>query len=200
MKTKACTKCKEVYPKSSTYFHNKIIKQRLANGTITTYHSFRSLCKSCHSVVQEEKRKERRCQELNCDISEYQTKWKEVQSDNLKKDKVAFKNLTKSQYQWYINLKNKGFEGDYKDYLKRIEVNINRRNQRLKQVNLHSRKYFNEDEYKAARAKWNKNNIDRLTDSYIANNVLGVKVNDLPKEIIETKRLIIQLNRSIKNI
>lgn len=51
---------------------------------------------------------------------------------------------------------------------------------------------------KAYKAIQNRKTVDRISDSYVAD-LLRMKVSDIPKELIEAKRIQIQIQRYLKN-
>jgi hypothetical protein len=131
---KTCGTCKQEFPKTTEYFFKRVIKQKLSNGEITFYNSFRSDCITCFGKKGMRKKVEKRCKELKCNVSDYRENWKKQYSKTRTKHNIE-KSTTIMKY-----------------------------------------------------------HVDNITDLYIANR-LKKKLSELPKEIIETKRLIIQLKR-----
>jgi len=190
--TKKCGHCKNEYPKTSNYFFVKISKQKLASGKIATYKGYRSICKKCHAIKGEERRVKKRCKELNCDISDYREKWKKQYTETRTIDLEAKINLTEGQYNNFKSKIKKGHNIDYKEYLENVKVNK------------YSKPWLRKFDYdgkvfltkKEIQNKSNKNKIKNITDVYITN-YLGVKKEDIPKEVIETKRLLIKIKRQL---
>jgi hypothetical protein len=131
---KTCNTCKKEFPKTTEYFFSKIIKQKLSNGQIAVYNTFRSDCIKCYGIKGYKKKVEKRCLELKCSISEYRKSWKKQYSE------------TRTKY----NIPNN-----------------------MPIMTYHSL---------------------NVTDLYVANK-LKKKLSELPKELIETTRLIIKLKR-----
>lgn len=182
---KKCTCCDLEFPKTEDYFFKKVIKQQNKNGA-AIYHSFRSICKSCNNKKSEANRIKKRCKEMNCDVSDYRENWKKQYSETRTIDIEAKKTLTNGSYNHFI--KNK--KNTLKDYLFSVENKIGYKEMGIKkQKPIEHHKKYKKEYYKKDRTK--------LKDAYIANNILGFKINEVPKEIIETKRLIIQLKKEL---
>lgn len=189
---KACGTCKKELPKNKKYFFIKTTKQKLASGKIAIYKGFRSNCKKCHAVKGNERRVEKRCKELDCNISEYRENWKKQYSKTRTMDLVAKNQLTNGEYNVYRSYLKKGLIFSVKEYRERVYVNKHSKPW-LRKFD-YGGKVFLED--KERRNKANRNKIDNITDSYITN-YLGYKKNEIPEEIIETKRLLIKLKREL---
>lgn len=198
MKTKKCCTCNLVLPKDSKHFFSRKIKEHNSKGVLKIYNSFRSSCKKCHSLKINKRRIEKRCKEMNCDISEYKSNWKKQYSKTRTIDLEAKKNLTEGQYTNYLVLKKKDNSINYKDYLRIVDLNKKERNERLRNEVLSKQKYFTKEDKRLALRMYARNEKERLTDSYISNMVMRCKISDLSPEIIETKRNIIKLKRELK--
>ncbi len=138
----------------------------------------------------EANRIEKRSIEMNCNSSYYTENWKKQYSETRTLDSEAKQRLTPGQYNHYLKLRKKNEVKDYIDYLYRIEAK--KRTSSKNTIKITSYKYkqkYRNDYYIKDRKI--------LKDSYIANNILGFKVNEVPKEIIETKRLIIKLKKEV---
>jgi cytochrome c553 len=131
---KTCNTCKQEFPKTTEYFFNKVIKQKLSSGEIAVYNCLRSDCKKCHGKKGMKRKIKKRCVELKCNISEYRENWKKQYSNTRTKHNIL-KNMPIMTYH---------------------SINV--------------------------------------TDIYVAN-TLKKKISELPKEVIETTRLIIKLKR-----
>jgi hypothetical protein len=131
---KTCGTCNKEFPKTTEYFFKKTIKQKLSNGEIAIYNSFRSDCIKCHGKKGHKRKVEKRCLELKCSVSEYRTNWKKQYSNTRTKHNIP-KGMPIMTYH---------------------SINV--------------------------------------TDIYVANS-LKKKLSELPKEVIETTRLIIKLKR-----
>ena len=189
---KICGSCKKEYPKNKKYFFIKISKQKLASGKIAIYKGFRSNCKKCHQIKTEERRVSKRCVEMNCNISDYRDNWKKQFSKTRTTDLVAKSQLTEGRYNGYRVLFKKGLVKNVKEYNEKVFINKHSKPWLRKYD--YGGKVFLED--KERRDKNNKNKIENITDTYIVN-YLGYKKGEVPKEIIETKRLLIKLKREL---
>ena len=189
---KTCGFCKKELPKTKEYFFVKIAKQKLASGKIAIYKGFRSNCKKCHAIKGGQRRVKKRCKELDCNVSDYRENWKKQYSETRTIDLIAKKELTEGQYNVYRSHVKKGLVFDLKKHKERVYINK------------HSKPWLRKFDYngkvfldkKESMAKSNRNKIDNITDSYITN-YLGYKKNEVPKELIENKRLLIKLKREL---
>lgn len=183
---KICTMCKLSFPKTEDYFFKKITRQQNKKG-FATYYSLRSLCKSCNNKKGEANRIIKRCKEMNCDISNYRENWKKQYSDT----RTIVKEISHlpKDVQGVIRKKMKsGYVfTNYEQY--KIDCSKNRSKGR--------RKYNYGDSDFVTKKESRRQIMLNLTDCYIAN-TLGLRVNQVPKEIIEFKRLTIQLKREIE--
>tara|TARA_R110000796_G_C14437310_1_gene421880 strand:+ start:65 stop:670 length:606 start_codon:yes stop_codon:yes gene_type:complete len=192
IKYKICGTCKKELPKTLDHFFAKRTKQKLASGKIAIYKGFRSNCKKCHAVKGGERRVKKRCKELDCNVSDYRENWKKQYSKTRTIDLFAKKELTEGQY------------NVYKSYLKKGIVFNLEEHKEMVYINKHSKPWLRKFDYggkifldnKETRIKSNRNKIDNITDSYIVN-YLGYRKNEVPIEIIESKRLLIKLKREL---
>jgi len=198
MKIKTCGNCNNEYPKTKEYFYIKKIKQKLATGEIAVYNSFRSDCVKCHVIKSEERRIKKRCKELNCDVQDYRENWKKQYRETRTIDLDSKEKLTQGQYTFFRTLLKSDLVFDLESYFKRINDSNKQRNERLVNEVLSKQKYFTKEDKRLALRMYAKNEKDRLTDSYISNHVMKKNISDLSPEIIETKRLTIQLKRELK--
>ena len=184
--TKDCCKCKKTYPKTLEYFFQKEEKQKTKNG-IKTYYGLRHICKNCYADNTRIKKQQKRCEELNCDIGDYQKLWRNIKYNAQKKYPETI-GLSKNKRRSVIRKMNNGYAyTTYTKYKKDCSLTIS----------LARRKYDYYDKTKLVDNKLGcRVGIINLTDGYIAM-TLGFKVKDVPKEIIETKRLYLQLKREI---
>jgi hypothetical protein len=192
---KTCTCCNIKFLKTEEYFFKKVIKQQNKNG-IGIYHLFRSICKSCNNKKTELNRIKKRCLEMNCNVSEYEEKWKEQYSKTRTKDRSAKSQLTINQYSRFLKsgLKEVNL---FKDKIEKSKIE---RNKRISEISKNKRKYFTDEDKRIALRGYAKNECKRLTDSYVANVVMRKPIKELSKEIIEIKRIIIQLKRELWKI
>jgi len=198
METKICIRCKKELPKTLEYFFKRIIKQKLSDGSIVEYPTFRSYCKICNAEKGEERRKAKRCKELNCKVEDYRENWKAQYTNTRTIDLEARNNLTKGEYSNYIYFIRHGYVSNYKEYLIHVEKSKVERNERLRNEVLSKQKYFTKEDKRGALRMYANNEKDRLTDSYIAHHLFKSKIGDLTPEIIETKRNIIKLKRELR--
>lgn len=187
---KKCGQCKNDFEKTHDNFHKKIIKQKNAIGELKTYIGFRSVCKKCHLIKVNEIRQNKRCKELNCSIEYYRENWKKQYSETrIKYKETIF--MTQSKRNVVRKKINKGYKyiSDIQ-YKKDCLLNISKAKQKFD--------YGDEmPTLKQVRKVNNDKKRDLITEAYISNS-LGFKVGELPKELIETKRLLIKLKREIR--
>jgi hypothetical protein len=85
METKTCAKCKKEFPKTTEFFFKKKYKQKLKNGNISIYYSFRSICKICNGKQGTVNQHKRRCIELNCSEEDrVKRRWEEYSKNRIK--------------------------------------------------------------------------------------------------------------------
>lgn len=192
---KTCTCCNISFSKTKDYFFVKKIKQQNKSG-LAIYYSFKSICKKCHGKKGEENRIKKRCLEMNCNVSDYEEKWKEQYSKTRTKNGLAKSQLTINQYSRFLKsgLKEVNL---FKDKTEKSKIE---RDKRISEISKNKRKYFTDEDKRIALRGYAKNERERLTDSYIANVVMKKPIKELSKEIIETKRIIIQLKRELWKI
>jgi len=185
--SKVCVRCKKLLPKTDEYFFARVIKQKLANGEIAVYNCFRSFCKKCHGVSGNKNRIKKRCLEMNCNVSEYDEKWKLQYSE------------TRTHFKEIINLPD-GVKNVLRNKMKNGYVFENYEKYRIdcrKNISKAARKYdYGNLDFVP---KNTQTGIKYLTNGYVAL-TLGHRVKDVPKEILETKRLTILLKRELINL
>lgn len=133
---------------------------------------------------------------MNCNVSDYEEKWKEQYSKTRTKNGLAKSQLTINQYSRFLKsgLKEVNL---FKDKTEKSKIE---RDKRISEISKNKRKYFTDEDKRIALRGYAKNERERLTDSYIANVVMKKPIKELSKEIIETKRIIIQLKRELWKI
>lgn len=187
METKICGVCKNEYPKTNEYFHTKKYNQKLANGDIATYTSFRYDCKKCHKHNTNIKRIKKICKEKGWEVSEYRQKWIEEKIIQRTKYKEII-GLSEGRRQYIRQKIDKGYVFTTLDQYK-LDCKKN--------ISKARRKYdYGDVDFIPKKAN---QGIKHLTDGYIAL-CLKQKVADVPKEIIETKRLSILIKRELENL
>jgi hypothetical protein len=178
--TKICTKCKIEFPKTTKYF---LLKSKRKNSKSKMINLFRESCKKCTYKQTSERRISKKCIELGINISDWESYKRnellkrpifKLKDENLKgiKRSIRARILRKSR--------NENFNfTTIQDYYNQCTINRSKS----------QRKYLYEEEV------LNSQIISKsLPDYYIANR-LKKKVSEIPKEMIETKRLIIKLKR-----
>ncbi len=193
-KLKKCNSCLNEFPKTEEFFYIHKRKQQNKNG-IAIYHIFRPYCKECHDKKNKERRIKKRCEEMNCSVEDYRENWKKQYSNTRTKNKKAKQKLTKGMYYWFL----KSGIKDVEEFKKRIEKSKIERNERISSIAKSKRKIFTKEDRKLAIKRYRRSEMERVTDSYIANVVMKRPVKSLSKDIIETKRLLILLKRELKN-
>ena len=182
---KRCGTCKIEFPKTEEYFFKKIIKQKNKNRE-AIYYSFRSVCKICYGKDGNKRRVKKRCEDMNCNIDEYSEYWKKQYSET----RTLIKEISHLPNGVQSVIRKKIKDGyvftTYDKY--RIDCRIN--------LSKAKRKYdYGDIDFIP---KGIQTGIIHLTDAYIALS-LKQKVKDVPKEMIEFKRLTIQLKRELEN-
>lgn len=189
---KICTSCNIQHPKTTDYFYRKTIKNKLKSGEIAIYYSFRSICKSCYDAKTQLNRKRKRCEEMGCEIDNYRKYWKQQYSETRTIDIEAKSKLNQNQYSWYRQLKRNGVINNVEEYINRISNGLGYKEMgEKKRKSIEHHRQYRREYYR----EYNKN----LPNSLIANLYLKAKVSEIPNEIIETTRLLIQLKRLLKS-
>jgi hypothetical protein len=195
---KKCTICKKEFLKNEDNFFYKKDKYKLIDGTFKNFLKCCSSCKRCHSIKKTEITRKKRCEELNCSLDEYNKKWKlEIGLKNRKfkeafnhpKYKILLYNVNKG----YIFSSIRQFEEDLKNNLF-----IRRRIKKITKIKIADDLLLSDlpKKERSSLEKEYRNTI--LTDGLVANR-LGFKVSEISKDHIQTKRLIIQINKLLKN-
>jgi hypothetical protein len=114
---KQCSHCKLILPKTKDYFFTKTTKKgtsRLINNST----SFRHICKKCHSININNKRKEKRCKELGIEIYDkkysmsinklyYKESYNMSKNERIRYSRFKKSNMTKEEYNIYLSNYNK---------------------------------------------------------------------------------------------
>jgi len=195
---KVCSRCKVEFPLNKDFFFTKTTKKgvvvngyELKNNCV----SFRSVCKKCNGKITLEKKQKKRAEELGVDLSFYLENKIELQKKALREAKTKFPMLQnigiRKGCASYIRKKIR--EGyvftNLEDYKKQVQENF-------KEASIKKRK----EDYGDAEKATQKIRVELLLDSHIKTR-LGFKKSDyVPKEIIESKRLIMQLKRELNKI
>ena len=183
METKKCTCCNLEFPKTEEYF---LLKPKRKNYKWTVREIYRANCKNCWYKKTAEQRISKRCKEIGIE----RDKWEEWKRETmLKKPIFQFKDERLKEFDRPLRRRilKKIREENYvfttiENYYKDCAKNRSK-SQRI---------------YEYTEPILNSKIIgNTMPDYYIANR-LGKSIKELPKEIIETKRLIIQLKRELK--
>ena len=186
IETKTCTSCKKELPKNENNFFLTKRKQQNKNG-LATYYVFKAVCKNCHAKQGNEIRIKKRCKEMNCEISEYRNKWKEQYTETRTHFK-EFNGYCLSTRKNMFKYKEQGKDvSTYENYKKLGKLKLSKIRRKYD--------YGNVDFV----PKNTQTGIKYLTDGYIAL-TLKQRVKEVPKELIEFKRLTIKLKRELKTI
>lgn len=183
---KICGKCGNEYPMTEEYFFIKKYKQKLANGDIKEYKSFRSVCKKCHGEQGAERKRNKRCIELKCTSGDYQKAWRK----HMAKAKMIHPGIDfPLRYRHHINRKIKeGYKyTTYEQYKKDCQNNYMISAKRRRKYDYGDIDFITND-------MRNKMQMKMMTDARLAQ-IMGMSVRDVPKELIKTKRLITILKR-----
>jgi hypothetical protein len=183
---KACGHCGKVYPLTEEYFFTKTTKYKLADGTMGECLSFRWICKKCHGKNTLLREQKKRCKELGCDLKDYNETWRK----HMAKAKMIHPEIDfPLHYRYYINRKiEEGYQyTTYEQYKKDCRNNIMLAAKR-------KRKYDYGDVDIITNDMANKMSIKMMTDARLAQ-IMGMSVRDVPRELLETKRLITILKR-----
>jgi len=183
---KTCGSCGNEFPKTDKYFFKKTIKQKNAAGQTVKYKSFRSVCKSCHAIEMKNAQRLRRCKEMGCSIDEYEFYWKKQYTETRTKY-PEISHLPKSVRCTIKKRIRNGYKfTTYEKYKTDCRINVSKAKRKYDYGNIDF----------APQKQKNRCGIINLTDGYVAA-TLNSKVGDLPKEIIETKRIILKLKREL---
>ena len=182
MEKKVCGTCKIEFPKTEEYFFKRVIKQQNKSG-FSVYYSFKSNCIKCHGKKGMALKIKKRCQEMNCEVSEYRENWKKQYSKTRTKYIEEISHLPVGTRNTIM----KKIHGGYK-FTNYEKYRLDWR----KELSKSKRKYdYGNLDFIP---KGTQAGIKNITDAYIAL-CLKKSVKEIPKEMIETKRLIIKLKR-----
>jgi hypothetical protein len=187
MDTKICTVCKkELLKNTDNYFLSKK-KQLTANNTIKYYYVFKSLCKKCHGIKRNTLRVKKRCEDMQCSVADYRTNWKK-QFSKTKTIHPEYLPLNRKTRVEIAKLVTMGYIfTTYEQY--RLDCR--------KKQSVRMRKYdYGDVDFVTSKLR-GRYRIDNLPDCYIATS-LKKSVKEVPKTILESRRLIIQLKRELK--
>lgn len=208
MEYKICTKCKKEFPAILEYWH----KQEKGKFGL------RSICKVCSSKAIKEYRKKSYVKENHrIRVAEWRKrnpeKEKEIRDRCYIKNKERFNKERRDKYKNDPEYKRRRIECEkrYKESGRRYEMNNKpeqREKARKRSKKRRSDPIKKEHDYKRM-AEWRDENRDflikkhrekrkNLAPSYVAQS-MRMSVNDITPEIYETKKLIIQLKRELKN-
>lgn len=188
VKTKTCTKCGREFPATLEYFHSN------SKGGLC------SRCKCCRNKQSVERYAENREHE-SLRHKKYREEHKEAESARSKKyRKKNKKHILAYQRAHYLKNKEDILAKRRERYQKNKEaVSIQGRayyQENRENISLRQKKYRIKNQERFSLR--DKEKVENLPNYYVAR-YLGVGANELPQDVIETKRLIIQIRREIKN-
>lgn len=205
---KTCNKCKAVYPATLEFYHYQ------KSGK----HNIRATCKECAKIYRKQytstkEYKERHRLRMREYRSKHPEKTLEVSRKNYAIHGKKHNEVRREKYKNDPLFKAKCIEREkaYKESGRRAEVQ--RKPEQMAKARYRSKKRRSvtekrEHDYKKNSEWRNKNRdyinnknaikINELKDSYVASS-MRVSVKDLTPEDIETKRLVMQLKRELKN-
>jgi hypothetical protein len=189
---KVCSNCKETFEKNNNNFFEKQDSYIIKDGSKVYFKKLSAVCKKCHGKIATEKNRQKRCQELDCTPDEYKQKVYEIISQ--KKTKIPEAKHIKN-YALLLRRVAKGYVfTTIEQYNKDKEQNLFRLNKLKRKMNYPECSKISElskEEINKAKQEYNNQVLPRAV---IANR-LRLKLNDCPNEVIETQRLIIQINQ-----
>lgn len=183
---KVCNECGIKYPMTKEYFFTKTTKYKLADGTMGQCTSFRWICKKCHGENTYLRKKKEVCKEYGCELKDYDETWKK----RLSQAKTLYAELDIPKHRrGYIlhRIKNRYHYTTFEQYKKDLKINIINGSKSRRKYDYGDVDYITSD-------MRNKMYMKHITDARIALSI-GLSVKDVPKEIIEVKRLLIMLKR-----
>jgi hypothetical protein len=208
METKVCTKCDKKYDATLEFWH----KQKIGK------YGLRSICKVCVRNAHKEYRKDPKVKEIR---NHYQVEWRALNTEKSReiskrcydKNSIEINSLKREKYKKDPEYKAKilEIERKYVESGRRHEMNSKpeirekarvisekrRLDPEKKEHDNNVKKQWREDN-KEYLDELHKNYIKELFPSYVACS-MRIKVSDLTPEILETKKIIIQLKRELKN-
>jgi hypothetical protein len=186
METKTCTSCKLDLPKTKDYF---LLKSKRKNYKWEIKEIYRSNCKKCWYEKTAEQRILKRCKELNINRED----WDIFKKENILKNPI-------------FKLKDERLKGLNRPLRARILRKIREDNYIFTTIE----NYYEEcSENKSncqriynynTKSKLTKEIIKETLPDYYVSATMGKSVKQVPKEFIDTKRLIIKLKRELKTI
>ena len=209
--TKTCSKCKEVLPATKEYFFVKTMKYKLTNGTEKQVRCLRYICRKCQSDIVLTKQRTKRCKELGISINDYEKWKKENMGKTLGNQKYKFINQFDISESEKVNIKNEIRKG-YK-FITLQKYRKDRKNMRLERYKKAQKERCNTagftiyndlpseyNFYKDIPNELRKKIIKKrpANDAHLAN-WLGLSIKNAPQELLDTKRVIVHLNRFIRN-
>ncbi len=183
---KTCGDCGNSFPKTEEFFFKRIIKQELVKGNVVEYNSFKSDCKKCFALKAKKRRVKKLCEKYNCNVEELPQK----RIESISFSRLKYKSLKDVRKSRRHSIRNKIDDGYNFTTIEQYEKDCK------KNVRIARRKYdyglpFDSN---IPQKISNRSGIINLTNSYVAA-TLGHKVDELPKDLIENRKLIIQLKR-----
>lgn len=193
---KICCSCGVSKPRTDEYFFKKKVFNR---SKTREYWSFRSNCKKCHGKKGTEKKRLKKIIEYGCSKEDYETVWrKKTGESNRKYPYLWNSDIPDKDRRSLYRLINNGYVfvsyEKYKEDKKEIRREHNKRNSKFKDIP--------DGFYKWSEVPKNIKNkilITREPSDSKLSNWLGYKVGEVPKEVLDVKRIIYKITREIQN-
>lgn len=184
---KVCTSCKVEFKNNEENFFKKREKRKLASGEEKISFKLTATCKRCHGKDSAARHRKKMCKEMNCSIDDYKENWTSRKNE-ARMNHPELKHLSSSIRQRIGKMIDNGYVfTTYEQYKKEYRIKMGKS----------KRKYDYGDVDFLTEEMHNKSGIVNLTDAYVAM-TMHQKVSEVPKELIETKRVILKLKREFK--
>jgi hypothetical protein len=181
MDTKICNSCKKELPNNLKFFRRKRKQDLYPNSTVLLLNR----CRVCCYAIKKNKAILSRCAEMGCEVKDYKENWKK-QRKLYKKRETKYPEIAHLSVGTRQTLREWIRNGYVFSTYEQYKIDTRRK----------CRKYYYENDGILTKKECGKVFIENMPDSYIAN-VINRKVNEIPKEIIETKRIILKLKREL---
>ena len=204
---KICTVCKKELPASSEYFH------RHPKGK----YGYQATCKSCSKIIMKAYRSTNEYKKKNREAAAIWRKNNpekalEISRKRYKLNALEINKKKKERFQADKDYRQKVLEREkrYKASGRRHEMNAKpemrekaraRNRQRRMQEDKKAHDYGKNAIWRAENANYirelDKKRREEITNSYVASS-MRKSVKDIPKEVLETRRVIVQIKRELK--
>lgn len=197
---KYCKSCDTIKPKTKEFFWLTKRKELRANGEYAYYYVFKSQCKICHGAAGLKRIRKKRCKIYNCSLEDYEKHWRVAQVEN-KEDRLdkhypyLFKlGLSKLQIIWIIKNIRAGYKWvSHEQWI--IDSKKRMHKAHLKYKDLPEGYHLFKD---VPNDEMNKIIMKREPIDAVLANRMCMKVAEVPKGVLEVKRIIHMINREIK--